>query len=353
MEVAALRRGEELDRDDVARRCAAIARSRRAPCVAIETWSSWLAEVGIESTLGRIGALLVLGDERRRRHLRDHEAGVEPRPRRQEGRQARTAPGRPAWRSRRSASEPISHSASAIMSAAKATGSAWKLPPEITSPVVGEDERVVGDAVRLRLERRGGLAQEVEAGAHHLRLAAQAIRVLDAVVVGEMRGADGAAAHQVAKRRRDLDLAAVAAQRLDARVERPVRAARRVGRERAGDERRLEHALGLEQAGERERGRDLRAVEEREALLRTELDRREAGARRAPRAPAAARRRRRHSPSPMSAAARCASGARSPDAPTEPCAGTTGTSAALEAGERDASASPSARRRRPGRGWRA
>ena len=179
---------------------------------------------------------------------------------------------------RRSAKEPISQSASAIMSAAKATGSAWKLPPEITSPFGGKDQRVVGDAVRLRLERRCGLAQEVEAGAHHLRLAAQAIRVLDAVVVGQMRGADGAAAHQLAKRRRDLDLAAVAAQLLDAGVERPVRAARRVGRERAGDERALEHALGLEQAGERERGRDLRAVEEREALLRGKLDRREAGA---------------------------------------------------------------------------
>ena len=36
---------------------------------------------------------------------------------------------------RRSAMEPISQSASAIVSAAKATGSAWKLPPEITSPV--------------------------------------------------------------------------------------------------------------------------------------------------------------------------------------------------------------------------
>ena len=31
---------------------------------------------------------------------------------------------------RRSASEPISHKASAIMSAANATGSAWKLPPD-------------------------------------------------------------------------------------------------------------------------------------------------------------------------------------------------------------------------------
>ena len=29
----------------------AIGSSRRAPCAAIDTWSSWLAEVGIESTL--------------------------------------------------------------------------------------------------------------------------------------------------------------------------------------------------------------------------------------------------------------------------------------------------------------
>ena len=34
---------------------------------------------------------------------------------------------------RRSDSEPISQIAMAIMSAAKATGSAWKLPPESTS----------------------------------------------------------------------------------------------------------------------------------------------------------------------------------------------------------------------------
>ena len=36
---------------------------------------------------------------------------------------------------RRSASAPISATASASMSAAKATGSAWKLPPDSTSPV--------------------------------------------------------------------------------------------------------------------------------------------------------------------------------------------------------------------------
>ena len=36
---------------------------------------------------------------------------------------------------RRSASEPISQTASAIMSAANATGSAWKLPPDSASPL--------------------------------------------------------------------------------------------------------------------------------------------------------------------------------------------------------------------------
>ena len=50
---------------------------------------------------------------------------------------------------RRSAIAPISAMASASVSAAKATGSAWKLPPESTSPLVGEHQRVVGDGVRL------------------------------------------------------------------------------------------------------------------------------------------------------------------------------------------------------------
>ena len=51
MEVAALRGGEQFDADDGGRRSRPSASSRRAPCAAIETWSSWLAEVGIESTL--------------------------------------------------------------------------------------------------------------------------------------------------------------------------------------------------------------------------------------------------------------------------------------------------------------
>ena len=94
-----------------------------------------------------------------------------------------------------------------------------------------------------------------------------------------MRGADRAARHQRAQRGGDLDLPAVAAQRLDARIERRVGAPRRIGRKRAGDERGMEHALDREQAGKRLRGRELRAVEHREAFLGAEHDRGKPGPR--------------------------------------------------------------------------
>ena len=87
------------------------------------------------------------------------------------------------------------------------------------------------------------MAQLVEAGADDLRLAAQAVRVLDAVVALQVRAADLAAGEQRAVVARDVDLPGLAAQRVDARIERAVAAARRVDRERADDERRLEHRL--------------------------------------------------------------------------------------------------------------
>ena len=77
---------------------------------------------------------------------------------------------------------------------------------------------------------------------------------------------------------RDVDLPRLAAQLVDARIERAVAAARRVDRERADDERRFEHRLEREQRVQGERGRDLRAVDEREPFLRCQRERREAGA---------------------------------------------------------------------------
>ena len=113
------------------------------------------------------------------------------------------------------------------------------------------------------------------------------------------------------------------AQRVDARIERRVGALGRIGRQRAGDQRGLEQRLGLEQRGERIGGRELRAVEQRQAFLGAERDRLEPGGTSA--SPAGTRPCGvKHSPTPIIAAVMCASGARSPDAPTEPCAGTTG-----------------------------
>ena len=48
---------------------------------------------------------------------------------------------------------------------------------------VCEDQRVVGDPVGLVAECRRGLTQDIEGGAHHLGLAAQAIGVLHPLIV--------------------------------------------------------------------------------------------------------------------------------------------------------------------------
>ena len=78
-----------------------------------------------------------------------------------------------------------------------------------------------------------------------------------------------------------------------------------------------------------DRGVRLRAVDQREPFLGPERDRREAGAARACRPRGRTPRRERSAPSPISESARCASGARSPLAPTLPCSGTGGHSPAL------------------------
>ena len=147
------------------------------------------------------------------------------------------------------------------------------------------------------------------------------------LVVGARRAmgfADRAARHQAAQRCGDIDLALLAAQRMDARIERRVGAFQRIGRHRAGDERGGEHLLDLEQPAERQRGRNLRAVEQREAFLRAERQRLQDRRFPAPSPPAAISPFTRASPTPISSAAICASGARSPDAPTEPFDGMQG-----------------------------
>ena len=128
---------------------------------------------------------------------------------------------------RRSDSEPISQIAMAIMSAAKATGSAWKLPPESTSslpPRSREDQGLSDTPFDSISQRLGGLAEQVEDRPHHLRLTPEAVRVLHASVARQVRGADRRTGHEPPDRFGRLDLAAVAAKAVDAGVERRIRA---------------------------------------------------------------------------------------------------------------------------------
>jgi hypothetical protein len=93
-----------------------------------------------------------------------------------------------------------------------------------------------------------------------------------------MRGADLGSREQRAIDRRDLALATLPADGMDAVVERRVAALRRVDAERAGDDGAGEDVLGREQPLERQRRRDLGPVEQRQAFLGLELHRGEAGA---------------------------------------------------------------------------
>ena len=145
------------------------------------------------------------------------------------------------------------------MSAAKATG-------------LGEYQRIVGDAVGFDFQRGRCLAQDVQCRAHHLWLAAQAVRVLHAHVVVAVRFADARVQHQAAQGGSGCDLTALPTQGMDARIERRIRALRGFHRQRTGDQCGLEYSLDLEQTGQRIGGGELGAVEQCETFLRTQLD---------------------------------------------------------------------------------
>ncbi len=125
-----------------------ISARRRPAKVAIDTWSSWLAEVGRLSTLAGWASDLFSEASAAAVTCAIMKPELTPPSRTRKG----GRPERPessSSASRRSEMAPISLTASAMMSAAKATGSAWKLPPEITSPVSAEDQRVVRRCVGL------------------------------------------------------------------------------------------------------------------------------------------------------------------------------------------------------------
>ena len=96
---------------------------------------------------------------------------------------------------------------------------------------LNQHQRIVGDGVGFDRQRAGGLHQQVKRGAGHLRLAAQAIGILHALVAFEMRHANVAALQQRGQGRAGCDLPGMPAQLLDLRAKRGRRGHGRIDRQ--------------------------------------------------------------------------------------------------------------------------
>ena len=155
----------------------------------------------------------------------------------------------------------------------------------------------------------------------HLRRATQRVRVLDGVVGVPVAGEQRAESPAARRRLRGAgELPGMRADPDDPVVVRAVGAEQRLHRQRAGDVGGPGQRLGVGHRQREQRLHRLGAVDEREPLLRGE----HSGSSPRPASTSAAGRPSSR-PSPTSGSATAASWARSPDAPTEPLAGTVGS----------------------------
>ena len=142
--------------------------------------------------------------------------------------------------------------------------------------LVAENQRVIGHGVRLDQQRARGVVNQIQTRAHHLRLATQAVRVLHTVIFHLMRATNFTVGEQTAIQPRAGDLPRLSAHLVNTRVKRRVAAFGRINRHCADHHARLIQAFSHEQALQRERGRDLRAVNQRQAFFRRQHHRRDA-----------------------------------------------------------------------------
>ena len=143
--------------------------------------------------------------------------------------------------------------------------------------VVGQHDRVVRDGAGFGLQHALDVAERVAGRAVHLRRAPQRIRVLHQVRALAMRRQDRRTREQPSEVRRRRDLAGVRTQPLQPFVERGVGAERRLHRHRRGDVGRPREVGDAPRGQDPDREHALRPVDERQALLRLQRDRREAG----------------------------------------------------------------------------
>ena len=177
---------------------------------------------------------------------------------------------------RRSESAPISAMASARLSAAKATGSAWKLPPESTSP---------------SLPNTSGLSETPFASSRSVRATSWICCRQAPATCGWQRSEYGSCTRSQFSCERPMSLSpstsrnaaatAICAgwpralwMRASNGTRLPSAASTDIA---AGEDRAREQVFRREQRLERERGRDLRAVQQREPFLRSELERLDTG----------------------------------------------------------------------------
>ena len=234
------------------------------------TWSSRLAEVGIVSTLGRMRERLDLRRQRRGGHLRHHVARLQPAVAGQERRQA----------AERRIDEPIGPPLAdrrELRERERRAGPRRARPARRGScrrrrcrPSVGEDHRVVGGGVGL--DRRA--SRRDEARARRARRRAPAARSASSRRPARGRSSRATALMALSCEQRAGCWRPTCAGRRSGRaswirgVERMDRAAQRVDRQRRGDVGRAGEPLGAEQRQRGDRGRRLRAVDEREPFLR-------------------------------------------------------------------------------------
>ncbi len=226
----------------------------------------------------RMGHHPVLGDQGGGRHLGDHEAGVQPAFLDQKGRQFAHL------RIDQDGGATLGDIADLAQShgdliGCESNGFGVEVAARDHVAVLDEDQRIVGDGVGLALQRRGGGPQHVQHGAHDLGLTAQGVGVLHLGAVVAMAVANGRTVDQGAQGRGHGDLAGLAAQGVDARIERGVGSLQRIDRQGARRQAGREHRLGREQARQRQRRRTLGAVQQRQTLLGAERQRRQARAR--------------------------------------------------------------------------
>ena len=243
---------------------------------------------------------------------------------------------------RRSAMPASSARAIVAVSSAMATGSPWKLPLDSTSPASANTSGLSVAAFTSIETTRADVVQRVPAGAVHLRRAAQRVGVLHAAAPA-VRFVDLGVVQQRVHVRRRGNLPGMRTQRLDLGRERRARSAHRLDRLRRSQVGDLAPAARPGPAPARRSPvmNWVPLISASPSLAPSTSG--SSPTRRSASAPGSSSPPTSASPSPTSGSARCASGARSPLAPSEPRDGTRGCTPAASS----ASSSSTVSRRTP------